>query len=88
MVIIAEEPGYPGDFGKSFDSDGCLEAARALYEGGSTVTPPGVVSLIDLSHELHRAYGRLGRVLEAAGWFETPEHPGYFFPPELKRGLE
>ncbi len=44
MVLIVEEPGYPGDFGKVFDSDECLQAARSLYEAGSTVTPPGVVS--------------------------------------------
>jgi tetratricopeptide (TPR) repeat protein len=29
-----------------------------------------------------------GKVLEDAGWFRVLELPGYYFPPELKEGLE
>jgi len=97
MAIIKDEPGYPGDFGKAFDSEECLKIARELCEKGTLLkdadgkvrgTPPGMVSIIDLSHEMHRAHRRLGKVLEGAGWFETIELPNYYFPPELKEGLE
>lgn len=97
MVIIEEKPGYPGDFGKAFDSEECLKIARDLCEKGKLIkssdgsvhgTPPGMVSIVDLSHEMHRDHGRLAKVLEDAGWFETIELGGYYFPPELKRGLE
>ena len=97
MVIIVEQPGYPGDFGKAFESEDCLKIAKALCETGKLLkdsdgkvhgTPPGLVSIVDLSHEMHRAYGRLGKVLEDAGWFQVLELPGYYFPPELKEGLE
>jgi hypothetical protein len=97
MVLIEERPGYPGDFGKAFESEDCLRIAKALCETGKLLkdsdgkvhgTPPGLVSIVDLSHEMHRAYGRLGKVLEDAGWFQVPELPGYYFPPELKEDLE
>jgi len=97
MVIIKPPPEYPGDFGKAFDSEECLKIARELCENGKLIkdadgkvrgTPPGMVSIVDLSHEMHRAYSSLVKVLEEAGWFETLELPGYYFPPELKEGLE
>ena len=97
MVIITPPPYYPGEFGKAFDSEECLKIARELYEEGRLLkdsdgkvygTPPGMVSIVDLSHEMHRADSSLAKVLDEAGWFETLERPGYYFPPELKEGLE
>lgn len=97
MVIIKDEPGYPGDFGKAFESEECLKIARELYVNGMLLkdsdgkfhgTPEGMVSIVDLSHEMHRHHSRLGIVLEDAGWFQVIELPGYYFPPELKRGFE
>jgi hypothetical protein len=97
MVIIQEQPGYPGDFGKAFESEDLLRIARALCETGSLLkdsddkvhgTPPGLVFIVDLSHEMHRACSRLAKVLEDAGWFQVLELPGYYFPPESKEGLE
>jgi hypothetical protein len=97
MAIIQEQPGYPGDFGKAFESEDLLRIARKLCETGTLLkdsdgnvhgTPPGLVSIVDLTYEMHRAYGRLGKVLEDAGWFQVLEFPGYYFPPESKEGLE
>jgi hypothetical protein len=97
MAIIQEQSGYPGDFGKAFDSEACLRIARDLCKNGKLLkdsdgkvhgTPSGLVSIVDLSHEMHRAYGRLAKVLEDAGWFQVVELPGYYFPPDLKEGLE
>ena len=97
MAIVPAQPGYPGDFGKPFDSEACLRKARKLCkkgnllkdsEGKASGTPPGLVSIVDLSHEMHRACSRLAKVLEDAGWFQVLELPGYYFPPESKEGLE
>jgi len=97
MTTIQEQPGYPGDFGKAFESEDCLRKARKLCKKGNLQkdsddkvygTPPGLVSIVDLSHEMHRACSRLAKVLEDAGWFQVLEFPGYYFPPESKEGLE
>jgi len=97
MVTIQEQPGYPGDFGKPFESEACLRRARKLCKKGNLLkdsddkvygTPPGLVSIVDLSHEMHRACSTLAKVLEEAGWFQVLELPGYYFPPESKEGLE
>ena len=97
MTTIQEQPGYPGDFGKAFESEECLRKARKLCKKGNLQkdsddkvygTPPGLVSVVDLSHEMHRACSRLAKVLEDAGWFQVLELPGYYFPPESKEGLE
>ena len=97
MAIVPAQPGYPGDFGKAFESEDCLRKSRKLCKKGNLQkdsddkvygTPPGLVSIVDLSHEMHRACSRLARVLEEAGWFQVLELPGYYFPPESKEGLE
>lgn len=97
MVIIEPPPEYPGDFGKAFDSEECLKIARELYEKGTLLrdsdgnvggTPPGTVSIVDLSHEMHRDHSSLAKVLEDAGWFQVIQRPIDYFPPELKEGLE
>jgi hypothetical protein len=97
MAIVPAQPGYPGDFGKAFESEDLLRKARELCKTGNLLkdsddivygTPPGLVSIVDLSHEMHRACSRLAKVLEDAGWFQVLEFPGYYFPPESKEGLE
>jgi len=97
MTTIPAQPGYPGDFGKAFERKDCLRKARKLCKKGNLLkdsddkvygTPPGLVSIVDLSHEMHRACSRLAKVLEEAGWFQVLELPGYYFPPESKEGLE
>lgn len=91
QMKIEREDGYIGDFGKEFDSEECLEIARELSSEGRVMreastgvlygTPKGLVSIIDLSHELHRDYGRMAKVLLANGWTEHPQHRGYYLPP-------
>ena len=88
MVLIQPDPRMPGDFAKPFDSEECLKIARELCEKGTLMgdgrgTPPGLVSIIDLSHEMHRAYTTLLDVLLEEGWVEV--HPGYLAPPDTER---
>ena len=83
-MLIQEKPGYPGDLGKPFDGEECIRIARKLSECGH---PPGVLNITALSSEMHRDCGRLERVLIDAGWFETLECPGLFFPPERRKAM-
>lgn len=97
-MIVPREDGYIGDFGEEFDSDELLQIANELCSKGRVMkdsqtgklfgTPPGLVSIVDLSHELHRDYGRMARVLLANGWTEHPQHRGYYLPPETKPSAE
>ena len=61
---------------------------KGKLDGFAIRVPVINVSVVDLSHQLHRDYGRLSKVLEDDGWFEAIELQGYYFPPELKEGLE